>query len=200
MARGVMYVAYGRKAHDEAAASIASLRRFHDWPVLVVGDAPIKGAEFKRFADTGTPGRWAKVNLNKLSDWEHTLFLDADTRVNGCLDVGFRLLDCGYALVMVPSAPQHNEALRHIDDRERAATLAVLPLDPLQLNTGVMWFSHQADALFEAWRVEWARFKDKDQGALLRALYKHPVPVALLGAPFNALHGEVVDHRFGKAA
>jgi hypothetical protein len=110
------------------------------------------------------------------------------------------LLDAGWALVMVPSGPQHNEALRHIDDRERAATLAALPLDPLQLNTGVMWFSHQADALFEAWRAEWARFKDKDQGALLRALYKHPVPVALLGAPFNALHGEVVEHRFGAAA
>ena len=194
---GVTYVAYGAKAHAEVAESIASLRRFHDWPVLVVGDKPLKGTQHKRFAGHGTPGREAKVNLDRLTEWEHTLFLDADTRVHGRLDVGFRLLDAGWALVMVASEPQHNDSLRHLSDKERAATLAELPLDPLQLNTGVMWFSRAAGPLFEVWRAEWARWHDKDQGALLRALYHRPVPVALLGHPFNDLHGAVVEHRFG---
>jgi hypothetical protein len=194
---GVMYVAYGDKARAEATASITSLRRFHDWPVMVVSDKPLKGAQYRHFEGHGTPGREAKVNLDRLTSWEHTLFLDADTRVHGCLDTGFRLLDAGWALVMVPSGPQHNEALRHLEDREREATLNELPLDPLQLNTGVMWFGPGAAPLFEMWRTEWARFKDKDQGALLRALYRHPVPVALLGRPYNDLHGEVIEHRFG---
>jgi len=199
MARGVIYVAYGRRAHDEAAASIASLRAFHDWPVLVVGDAPVKGTAHKRFADTGTPGRWAKVNLDQLAPWEQALFLDADTRVHGQLDIGFRLLANGYDLVLVPSRPQHNESLRHLGDAERNATVAELPLDPLQLNTGVMWFGPGAAPLFAVWREEWARWKDKDQGALLRALQRCPVAVALLGYPFNDEHGAVVEHRFGKA-
>jgi hypothetical protein len=194
---GVMYVAYGDKARAEATASITSLRRFHDWPVMVVSDKPLGGAQYRHFEGHGTPGREAKVNLDRLTFWEHTLFLDADTRVHGYLDTGFRLLDAGWALVMVASGPQHNEALRHLEDREREATLNELPLDPLQLNTGVMWFGPGAAPLFETWRTEWARFKDKDQGALLRALYRHPVPVALLGRPYNDLHGEVIEHRFG---
>ena len=33
-----------------------------------------------QWADLGTPGRWAKVNLDKLSPWDQTLFLDADTQ------------------------------------------------------------------------------------------------------------------------
>lgn len=186
-------MAYGRKAQAEAAESIASLRQHHDWPVRVVGDGP--GAV--RFEDRGTPGRWAKVNLDNLAPWEQALFLDADTRIHGDLSTGFRLLARGFDLVMVPSAPQHNDALRHLSDAERRKTLDELPLDPLQLNTGVIWFGPGAAPLFAAWREEWLRWRDKDQGALLRALYRCPVAVAVLGHPYNAAHGEVVEHRFG---
>ena len=198
MDQGVIYVAFGNKARKEAGESIASLREFHDLPVLVVGDRAIKGAQYQAFEDKGTPGRWAKVNLDNLTLWEHTLFLDADTRVHGALDIGFTLLARGYDLVMIPSEPQHNEALRHLSEKERKATLNELPLDTMQLNTGVMWFSKGAASLFEAWRKEWGRWQDKDQGALLRALYKHPVRLAILGWPFNSLNGEVIEHRFGK--
>jgi len=197
MDAGVMYVAYGRKAHDEARASIASLREHHDWPVLVVGDKAIAGERFRRCEDRGTPGRWAKVSLDKLTPFEWTLFLDADTRIHGDLSIGFRLLAAGYDLVMIPSRPQHNDMLRHLGDRERKDTLAELPFDVLQLNTGVMWFGPGAAPLFAVWREEWGRWRDKDQGALLRALYRHPVAVAILGMPFNDEHGEVVEHRFG---
>jgi hypothetical protein len=137
------------------------------------------------------------VNLNKLTDWKYTLFLDADTRIHGKLDIGFTLLERGYDLVMVPSKPQHNDILRHLGEKERERTVLELPLDVLQLNTGVMWFGPGSAPLFEEWRREWLRYRDKDQGALLRALYKCPVKVALLGHPFNSEHGEVVEHRFG---
>jgi len=198
MDKGVMYVAYGRKAYNEAVASIETLRKFHDWPVLVVGDKPIKGAKHSNWKDRGTPGRWAKVNLNRVTNWEYTLFLDADTRIHGDLSLGFTLLERGYDLVMVPSRPQHNEMLRHLGKQERRTTMRELPLDPLQLNTGVMWFGPGATPLFELWSKEWERWKDKDQGAFLRALYKHPVNLAVLGWPFNSQNGEVVEHRFGK--
>ena len=201
MGAGVMYVAYGRKARNEAAASIASLREFHDWPVAVASDKPlVRGTRLLHCEQRGTPGRWAKVNLDKLTPWEWTLFLDADTRIHGDLSIGFRLLANGYDLVMVPSRPQHNDMLRHLGDQERKRTLGELPLDVLQLNTGVMWFGPGAAPLFEVWREEWERWRDKDQGALLRALYRHPVALALLGQPFNDEHGDVVEHRFGACA
>ena len=197
MVRGVMYVAYGAKARREAAQSIASLRQWHDWPVLAVGDARVKGAAHQTFPDRGTPGRWAKVNLDNLTRWDETLFLDADTRIHGPLDAGFRLLGAGYDLVMVPSRLQHHDALRHLGDDERAATLRELYVDPLELNTGVMWFGRGAGPLFEMWREEWERWRARDQGAFLRALHRRPVAVALLGWPYNHAKGEVVEHRFG---
>ena len=198
MGLGVIYVVYGKKARTEAEASIASLRQHHrDWDIKVVGDSRCKNARYHSFPDRGAPGRWAKVNLDQLTVSEQTLFLDADTRIQGDMGIGFRLLDNGYDMVMVPSEPQHNDMLRHLSPGERTKTMEQLPLDPLQLNTGVIWFGPGAAPLFDEWRREWLRWKDKDQGAFLRALHKRPVAVAVLGWPYNHSAGEVVAHRFG---
>ena len=198
MGLGVIYVVYGRKARDEAEASIASLRKHHrDWDIKAVGDSPCRHARFHSFDGPGAPGRWAKVNLDKLTNHEHTLFLDADTRIHGDMSVGFRWLEQGWDMVMVPSEPQHNEMLRHLTADERKCTMRELPLDAMQLNTGVIWFGPGAAPLFETWRREWMRWQDKDQGAFLRALHKSPVAVAVMGWPYNHSAGEVVEHRFG---
>jgi len=197
MSRGVVYIAYGRNAVTEATASLFTLLRFHDWPVAVIGER-VRGCTHIPFTGRGTPGRWAKVNLDVLTPFDETLFLDADTRIHDRLDAGFRLLR-HYDLVIVPSRPQHSDVLNHLSDKERAVTLRDI-LDPLQLNTGVMWFNRNAAPLFAVWREEWQRWRDKDQGALLRALERCPIPYAVLGAPFNSAEGTVVEHRFGAAA
>jgi hypothetical protein len=195
----VLYVAHGQPAIDEARRSIKSLKRYHpDWPVLVVGEEPIQGAKFVRVADDNhkAPGRWAKVRLDQFSPFDDTLFLDADTRVYGKLDIGFRILDRDWDMVMVPSLPQAEEVLGHLCEKERRETLAET-IDPLQLNTGVIWFrkTKRIGWLFAEWRRQWERYKDKDQGAFLRALEIKPVKLWLLGRPFNG--GSVVGHRFG---
>ena len=199
MTLGVVYVAYGRKARQEARLSAESLYRVHpSWPVAVVTEGdPVGWAPSIPWVDLGTPGRWAKVNLDKLSPFEPTLFLDADTRVYDSLEVGFRLLGYGWDMVMVPSIPQGGDLLGHCTEQERNATLAETSIDPLQLNTGVIWFtkSPRVALLFREWRKEWERWKDKDQGALLRALERNTAYIALLGRPFNG--GAVVGHRFG---
>lgn len=195
---GVLYVAYGQPAIDEARRSIESLKRYHPaWPVAIVAQKPVQGAKLVKEPDSdGAPGRWAKVRLDKLSPFDDTLFLDADTRVYGKLDMGFEILQAGWEMVMVASGPQASEALGHLCDKERYETLTET-IDPLQLNTGVIWFrkTERVKRLFEEWRRQWLRYKDKDQGAFLRALEARPVKLFLLGRPFNG--GAVVGHRFG---
>ena len=201
ISRGVLYVAYGSKARQEARLSAESLARIHPrWPVRVITDGEVVGwAPTIHWPNQGTPGRWAKVNLDALTPWEQTLFLDADTRVYDKLEVGFSYLDQGWDMVIVPSIPQGTEILGHCSDPERFATLWECRIEPLQLNTGAIWFrqSTRVKQLFQAWRREWQRFKDKDQGALLRALEQSTARIALLGRPFNG--GAVVSHRFGMA-
>jgi hypothetical protein len=186
MNRGVLYVAYGRSAIYEVTQSIKSLRRYHDWPVAAIGDKPVSGARFIEAIDTsgGLPGRWAKVRLDLLSPFGDTLFLDADTRVYADIGIGFEII------------PQDGDVLNHLSEMERLYTLTEVPY-PLQLNSGVMWFrkTERVKALFSEWRREWARFKDKDQGALVRALPRCPVKIWLLGRPFNG--GAIIGHRFG---
>lgn len=201
MSKGVLYVAYGRAARREARLSAESLGRVHPrWPVRVITEGDDVGwAPTIQWPDLGTPGRWAKVNLDLLTPWDQTLFLDADTRVYDRLGVGFAYLDRGWDLVIVPSVPQGGDLLGHCTDAERRATLWEGRADPLQLNTGVLWFrkSYRTKLLFAAWRREWNRWTDKDQGALLRALGQRTAHMALLGRPFNG--GAAVAHRFGMA-
>lgn len=201
MTKGVLYVAYGTNARREARLSAESLTRVHPrWPVCVITEGDDVGwAPTIQWPDIGTPGRWAKVNLDLLSPWDQTLFLDADTRIYDRLAAGFAYLDRGWEMVIVPSIPQGGDLLGHCSEAERSATILETRIDPLQLNTGVIWFrkSYRVKLLFTAWRDEWMRWKDKDQGALLRALERRTARIALLGRPFNG--GAVVAHRFGMA-
>ena len=199
MRQGVVYVACGAAAIKEASESIKTLRRYHPtWEIAVISDTCIRGTRCINAVDIsgGTPGRWAKTRLDILSPYDDTLFLDADTRIYGDLGVGFDILNRGWELIMVPSLPQGEESLQHLSEEERDVTMAET-MQPLQLNTGVMWFrkTERVKALFVEWRRQWQRFKDKDQGAFLRALELCPVALWLLGRPFNG--GPVVGHRFG---
>jgi hypothetical protein len=201
--RGVLFVAYGIPAINELRLALASLRKHHKWDTLVVGECEIDNEDVIVWPDTGAPGRDAKTSLYSLSPYDQTLFLDADTRVNGDLSVGFGLLADGWELVMIPSRPQGDYLLSHLGQPEHDYTMQVLyNRQPLQLNTGVMWFAKTPaiEALFKGWRAEWGRFKDKDQGAFLRALEYCPVKLWLLGFPFNSDTGAVVSHYFGRAS
>lgn len=183
---GVVYVAIGSQAQVEAEASIESLRRYNDLPVTVIDnfDSPGKGA------------RWAKLNIDKLVDYDKVLYLDADTRIRGDITSGFRILD-EWDLAIAPSRNQAGDIFRHIKAGEKLQTVRELGYIPLQLQAGVMFFDrHRCAKLFSQWRKEWLRWKDQDQAALLRALGQCPVRVWLLGHDWNG--GELVEHLFGR--
>lgn len=189
---GVIYVAYGAKALSEAKASAATLPK-----------------NLSRYIRQDGKEAWeahqAKTRAYKWSPFRHTLMLDADTRVRDweALSVGFRLLEAGIEVVMVPSwPPSKGRVLWSLTAPDRDYTFQVLGMySHIMLNTGVLFFSKtkRVQLLFEAWEEEWSRFSAWDQGAFLRALYHNPVTLCLLGKAFNSRKGSVVEHRFGHA-
>ncbi len=204
ISRGVVYVAYGHPARLAAQESIASLREHNQqrisMEVQAVGEF-VEGADFQTACERrDRGGRWAKVNLDTLSLFDDTLYLDADTRVCGSVMGLFDMLADGWEMVIAPSMYQGSDCLWHVDDAEREATFALYACEPLlQLQAGVMAFrkGERVSEFFEAWRREWLHFNNQDQAALLRALYHVPLRVWLLGRPWNG--GTVVEHLFGRA-
>ena len=197
---GVVYIVYGKRAWYEARESIKTMRRHHPGlPVAVIGKCSIKGTKHIYSEQRDDGGRWQKVNLDNLSPFDYTLYLDADTRIYGDLSCGFRALAEGWDIVITPSANQEHDFLWHLSETERLATIGKVGRYVLQLQGGLFYFqkSEAVKNFFEAWRAEWGEYRGYDQGALLRALYRKPVRVWLLGRPFNG--GAVVGHRFGRA-
>jgi hypothetical protein len=183
---------------NEARLSIVTLKEHNQYPITVVGSKPLNGERFVRYDDTGLPGRWAKVNLDTISPYDVTCYLDADTRVYASLQAGFDAIDAGFDMAITPSQHQGTDIMWHVKDDERHETLLQLNnFSPLQLQGGMFFFrkSPETKALFAAWRDEWQRWMDVDQAALLRALYRAPVRLFIMGRPWNG--GSVVAHRFG---
>lgn len=200
--RGICFVAYGAPAVRELGEALSALRKITDLPVAVVSDhkTPYHGVRHINFTRRDTGARWSKLNLDALSPYDYTLYLDADTRVMGDIFAGFEILADGYDFVIAPSRFQHGAVLQHIQQGERELTFSELGTSALlQLQAGVFFFrkSPAVLELFTAWRAEWERFQDQDQAALLRALDKSPVRVWILSYLFNG--GELVEHLFGRA-
>lgn len=200
--RGAVYIAYGEPARREATMSIRTLQQFNrGLSVAVISDHPLAVDGIVHVIDPQRDGggRWQKVRLDGLSPFHHTLYLDADTRVRGDMSAGFRMLDDGWDLIITPSERQGATLLWHVGPEDKRITLEAWPCEPLQVQGGVFFFRQceLVSRLFEAWRWEWLKFKDQDQGALLRALARCPVRAWLLGRPWNG--GSLVDHRFGRA-
>jgi lipopolysaccharide biosynthesis glycosyltransferase len=196
----VAYVAFGDNARIEATASIATLRRHHDLPIYVIGDKPIAGAQFIKFDNPGYGARWAKLNIDKLVDCDNLIYLDADTRILDNLSPAIAMLD-NFDLIMAYSVNQGYDIFNHIELEERETTLREIGTPyPLQLQAGVMFINRlRCLNLFEAWRQEWQRFKQQDQAAFVRALYRTPVRLGLLGMDWNSTNGAIIQHLFGRA-
>ena len=194
--RGVVYVAYGEAARTEAALSIASLKWRHDWPVMVIDETRLPQAHG---LEQSQAARWAKVNTLELVPWESVMYVDSDTRIRGDLSAGFAILEAGWDMAIVPSTMQGSDLFWHVGAIERAATLDELGYEPLQLQGGLFFAQRNERVLrfFAAWRNEWMRWKDQDQAAFLRALAAVPLRIWLLGYPWNAPGGAVVEHRHG---
>lgn len=200
MHRGVIYVAFGHNAKMAKQKSYNTLRKVNpDLPVFTIDETTF----------TGNPGfgaRWAKLNVDKIAplEWEQILYLDADTLVHQSLEKGFEILEDGWDMALTASINQGGDCFRHIGVEERIFTQDFIgDAFPLQLQLGLFYFNRDTcGEFFEAWRKEWERFKEQDQGAFMRAYYKlsPPVKIWLLGRPYNDTKKDsIVQHLFGKA-
>ncbi len=197
--RGVIYVAYGERARAAATRAVKSLKAHHPgWPVSVIGEQ-VAGAQLILFKSLDRLGRWAKVNIDVLSPFDPTLYLDADTLVQQDISAGFQIIEDGWDFVTIASKNQEEQWLSHIGTEERNVTRRELGGMMLQLGGGVFWFckNTRTARFFRYWREEWKRWGDQDQAALIRALQKAPMKLWLFGKPWNGR--DVIRHEWGTA-
>lgn len=199
MKRGFLYVAYGHRARREVLHSIEALRTFNQEPLMIISDTPVADHPHIYCEDRDPGARLAKLNMDKLTPFKYTFYLDADTRPQAPLRSLFDILEDGWEMVIAVNRSQNEKWLWNIGEQDRRYTIEAVGDEALSLQGGVLGF-RQCNAVrhfFEAWRAEWKVFEDKDQGALLRALYKTPLKVWLLGTPWNG--GALIVHKSGKA-
>jgi len=196
VSRGALYIAYGEQARAQCAKGISTLRSHApNLAVAVVSDTPLEvpGCRHIPHPEADLGARTQKTSMYRLSPFDLTLYLDADTEVVSSPEPGFTMLEW----VDVVLSQDCNRRFAdckwqgHIPE-ERATTLAEVGYegDLLYYNSGVIFFrrSPHAEAFFMAWHEEWQRWGKHDQMALLRALCRHPLRIATLREVWNTHH------------
>ena len=193
--RGIYCVAFGEPARESCRRMMASAKVFMpEVPICLCAAEPL-GIEdvFVEGEDSDIGGRRAKLMAyeNAPAEWETVLYLDADTEVVAPIMKYFAWVEDGWELAICKDI-YPNDVLGHIRHKVHGAeALATEKItgtwDVLQLNGGAWSFRRceATAAFFLAWRREWERWAQRDQGALIRALYTHPLRLLLLGNEWN---------------
>lgn len=222
MSRGVVYMAWGDQALEQAERSIESLRKAAPrMPVLVVGDAETaKRLAGRRGVECVTPavepfdrGRQPGVQflagrvkplLYGLSPWDETLYVDADSEFEASPAVGFELLG---VWDFVLAETENRSLVDSIAGAEESKWTAEWLGTPhlLYHNSGMLFWRRgpAVERLFGLWAEEWGRFGGWDeQVALLRALLRSEALYLTLPYTWNCRErpAALLHHRFGTRA
>lgn len=131
MKRGVCYLVWGDAGGALLDRSVASLRTFH--PQLPI--------HVERVNASGPwEGLLLKPRMFRVSPFESTLFLDADTVVMGDLNYGFEKAERHGLACSLCECPW---ARRHAGLQNQR--------DLVEYNTGVIFFTRAAQPVFEKW-------------------------------------------------
>ncbi len=193
--RGIYCVAFGEPSRRCASKLITSIKKFMpDVPVALCGAKPL-GMEdvFIEQPDSDVGGRRAKIRAYRFApaNWRSTLYLDADTEVVAPIYRFFEWIEAGWEFVICKD-PHLIDTMHAFERRNNQAELAqiaetIKTLHALQINGGVWAFARneRVAGFFHRWEQEWERYAQRDQGALLRALYADPLRVLWLGNEWN---------------
>ena len=194
---GMYCVAFGKPARACAVKCIQSFKAWMpDVPVAFAGAEPLGAGEdiFVQRPELDIGGRLAKLAVYDAvpQEWEHVLYLDADTEVVGDLSFLFQLLADGWeTLICTDMAKYHVARMMKRPDNhvEYEETMNLLGTgEVMQYNGGVFGFRRceNVERFFLLWNQEWQKYGARDQGALLRALYQNPLRLFVLGNQWNA--------------
>ena len=194
--RGIYVVAFGGPARASGKRLLASIKKhMPDVLVCVCGASKLGGEDvFIRQPDSDVGGRRAKLRAYELSpaEWKTVLYLDADTEVVAPIHQYFEWIEAGWEFVICKD-PHLMDTMHSFERRNNKIELAqikeeISTLHALQINGGVWSFQHdnpRVEAFFRRWRENWEEHAQRDQGALLRALYADPLKILWLGNEWN---------------
>lgn len=193
--RGIYCVAFGEPARACAQRMMETAKQWlPEIPIALCGAKPL-GLEdvFIEQPDSDVGGRRAKLRAYELApaEWEAVLYLDVDTEVVGDIRFYFELIEDGWEFVICkdPHLMDTMHSFRRPNNLAEYQETAdeIHTLHTLQFNGGVWAFGRNARiaAFFERWQAEWERHAQRDQGALIRAMYADPLKVYVLGNEWN---------------
>lgn len=194
-ARGIYCVAFGDPARTCAKTMMATAKKhMPEIPICLCSDRKI-GLEdvLVTQPDSDIGGRRAKLKAYELApaEWEAVLYLDADTEVVGDIRFYFELIEDGWEFVICkdPHLMDTMHAFRRKNNLQELAETAeqIHTMHTLQYNGGVWAFKRnkRVARFFARWLAEWEKHAQRDQGALIRAMYTEPLRVYLLGNEWN---------------
>jgi len=192
--KGVYIVAYGGPARKMAERCIKSIQEhMPDLEIALAADSPLgMGETYLEIPDLDIGGRSVKTQIYELAPkWEYVLYLDADTEVVADISFLFDLLEDGWDMSICINPDKYHIArnmVRPDNKDECEETFKECGTDELiQLQGGMFSFkrNYRTATLFRSWHNEWQRWGKRDQGALLRAMHKHPVKLYMLGNEWN---------------
>ncbi len=210
--KGAYYVAYGEQARNclEKIAIPAFRRYAPGIPIAVASDRPI-GCEdkFVDLLDADIGGRLAKLSVYEATpkDWQHVLYMDADTEVRSDISFLFKILEDGWDMAICRHWDKHTfRRFKNLDNLEEWQTsVTELGTDSAMAYQGGMFSfrrNNRTERLFKLWIEEWNRWAKRDQGALVRALYRNTVKLFLLPPCWNQRKNRadtVIYHHMHKA-
>lgn len=193
--RGIYCVAFGDPARACALRLMESAKKhMPDIPICLCAASGI-GPEDVLIVrpDSDVGGRRAKLKAYELTpaEWRAVLYLDADTEVVAPIYRYFEWIEDGWEFVIckdphlmdtMHSFQRPNNAPEVEEVRKKVKTL-----NALQYNGGVWAFgrNERVAAFFQRWQMEWEKYAQRDQGALIRAMYAEPLKVLVLGNQWN---------------
>lgn len=195
MTRGIYCVAFGDPARRCAHRMMTTAKQhLPEIPICLVASEPI-GIEdiFIEQPDSDVGGRRAKLRAYELSpqEWQSVLYLDADTEICGDIRLYFQLIEDGWEFVICkdPHLMDTMHSFRRANNRAEVIETEneIYTLNTLQFNGGVWAFGRnkRIAGFFKRWQAEWEKHAQRDQGALIRAMYTDPLKVYLLGNEWN---------------
>ena len=194
--RGIYVVAFGEPARASACRLLASIQKYMpDVPVALAGAEPLGAGEkvFIQQPDTDIGGRRAKLAIDRLApaEWKEILYLDADTELIASVYPLFNWIHDGWDMLICrdvyPRGTLGGMRGRYEAAETQATYNLVYTWELMQLNGGVFCYQRNArtERLFKAWQKEYERWLQRDQGALMRALYQNPLKLLVLGNEWN---------------